>query len=102
MRREELETAIEILKNNGASKEVITELEFVLKQRDFGELNLIDKNAYISTILWEDADIEAALVKNEIEVTDERIADVANHVTEALSNCESGWDAIDEAIQTLF
>ena len=64
------------------------------------EYDLINRDHYISYILWQRRDVEGALRNQNIAVTDENIQMVLDELyAEDMVSAQIGWDAINEAIR---
>lgn len=61
--------------------------------------DLIDRNAYIATILWQEDDIKEALWEHDIKPSRSIIDEVVCKLdTDEMENCEHGWDVINDTI----
>jgi len=61
--------------------------------------SLINKNECIGSILWVEEDVKSALTDEGYEDSEENVDEVLSKlISKDLENCESGWDAISDAI----
>lgn len=104
MKRHEIERAIEILSSANETPTLIRRLkEIVTDPEGSSEVDLIDRNKYFATILWQEEDIRSALEDRGIEPTDENIELVFDNLgISEMENCEYGWDCIYCAINETF
>lgn len=95
---EKMQRAISLLAEHG---EAGTANALKLMLADTKKHDLIDRNAYLASILWQKEDLEKALRQNHYKTTDENIAILAK-VLPCCSleerSIEAGWYAIDHAV----
>jgi hypothetical protein len=81
----------------------IPELEqLIAGKEDDQALDLIDRNDYIASVLWQREDIKVVLVDNEIDASEENVDKVIDKLGEGLKDCSSGFEYIDYVVTSLF
>lgn len=92
----EVKIAANALKGVSGCESVLNFLKEVIRDNQGMKTDLINREAYIESILWSEEDIKAALKKEGYESSPGNIAVVCNSLGDSLSDLsiESGWDVI--------
>jgi len=62
-------------------------------------LNLIDRDSYIATVLWQEEDIKSVLEDRGFPTDEETVTEVLNHLSiSQLEDCSDGFDVIHAAV----
>lgn len=87
--------------NDNNVKTVVMELHQMIADRSDNDfVNLIDREQYFASILWQEEDIKEALLQHCIEPTSENVEKVLSVLDiKEMENCEHGWEVIETALQ---
>ena len=101
--KKELWQAIAILKACDRCPELTDTLESILNNTNnpYSTVDLLDRNAFMATVLWTDEDIEGILRSEGIEPTDAIMHTVKCRVVDSLEDCSDGYEIITAAIHSL-
>lgn len=73
--------------------------QMIADRSDNDFVNLIDRERYFASILWQEEDIKEALLQHCIEPTPENVAKVLSVLDiKEMENCEHGWEVIEAAL----
>lgn len=105
--KKEIEDALSILKANGGSakaEKLCGALSYIIDGMGGREhADIIDRDAYIASVLWHRKDIEEALDERGLEPADENVGKAIGALdTGMLEDCSDGWDAIYDAVDSAF
>ena len=96
----ELKRAISVLEkadSHGCEK-IKKILKEIVKTSIEENVNLIDRNQYFATILWQDDDIKTALEERDFSTLSENVERIKTNSKKQLEDCSHGWDVIDVVI----
>lgn len=94
--KSELKNAVSVLlksENEDANRVGYTLAKIMYDPECGGEYDLINRNHYIATILWQTEDVKGELEEQGFEGSDENAAIVINEgLHGSLEDCSSGWE----------
>lgn len=78
-------------------------LQAVLNDKECeNKYDLINKDHYFATILWQKEDIKVALEEEDMPNNDDMVEKILDHIgISEMENCEHGWDCITDAIDRI-
>lgn len=105
--KKELSKAIKILKDSKSiSEDLINTLQNIVDEEDTADddtVELIDKNKYFATILWQNEDIRSMLKEHNIPISKENIDKIFDELdTTSMEDCSHGWDIMEDAFDRAF